>query len=342
MIDMGINTASVMVFVSGANGYIAQHVVKQLLAKGYTVVGSVRSESKGDELKLLIQNEKFSYEVIPTLSDKNAFDAALKKHPEVTVFLHTASPVSFAIEDVENDLVKPAIEGTLNALRSIKEHAPQITRVVITSSAVAMWGFGSHFDGNKVHDELDWSPITYEEGLAGASFGYKSSKKYAELAAHDFMTKEKPNFAITYVHPTYTFGPQAYVVKDKKNLNLSNEIVNQVIKLGKDDEIPEHGNVFADVRDVAQAHIVAFESDEAIGQRLLLASGDFTLDSVAEIINRRFPHSNVPRGDVSRNEEIKKKMIHKYDNSKTRKILGFEFKTLEESIYDMVEQLDNA
>ncbi|EGW33150.1 uncharacterized protein SPAPADRAFT_60453 [Spathaspora passalidarum NRRL Y-27907] len=329
------------VFVSGANGFIAQHIVKQLLTKGYNVIGSVRSKAKGEELKALIKDEKFAYEIVPSLTEDGAFDDALKKHPEVSVFLHTASPFTFSVNDVENDLMKPAVNGTLNALRAIKEHGPQIKRVVVTSSAVAVFGFGPQFDANKVYNEDDWNPVTYEQALSNPVFGYFGSKKFAEKAAHDFVAKEKVNFGISFINPPYVFGPQAYAIKDKANLNTSNEVVNKLIKLSKGEEIPVEGSVFVDVRDVARAHLVAFEKDEAISKRLLLVSGSYTLDTIANIINKKFPHTTVPKGDESRNSEITK-AIHKFDNSRTQKILGFEFKPLEESIVDTVGQIYNA
>ncbi|RLV93542.1 putative NADPH-dependent methylglyoxal reductase GRP2 [Spathaspora sp. JA1] len=326
------------VFVSGANGFIAQHIVKVLLDKGYSVVGSVRSSAKGRELESLVDNDKFSYEVVPSLTNKCAFNEALRRHPEVTVFLHTASPFSFSIKDIENDLLKPAIDGTISALDGIKQFAPQIKRVVITSSAVAVFGFGPQFDGNKIYNEDDWNPVTHEQALTNPIFGYFASKKFAELAARDFIARENVNFDISFVNPNFVFGPQAYKVKDKTSLNFSNEIINQIVKLGFKDEIPMEGQLFVDVRDVARAHLVAFENDEAIGQRLLLISGVYTLDLIANIIRRNFPQTTVPRGDESRIDEIKKR-IQNYDNSKTKRILGFDFKTLEESVVDTVEQI---
>ncbi|EGW35463.1 uncharacterized protein SPAPADRAFT_132017 [Spathaspora passalidarum NRRL Y-27907] len=332
---------STTVFVSGANGFIAQHIVKQLLAKGYTVIGSVRSHEKGEQLKQLINNDQFSYEIVSSLTDKDAFVDVLKKHPEITIFLHAASPVSFSVEDIENDLLKPAIEGTTNALNAIKEYGPQIKKVVLTASAVNIFGFGPHFDADQVYSEDVWNPITYEESLANGFFGYLGSKKYAELAARDFVAKEKVNFDISFVNPPYVFGPQAYAVKDKANLNLSNEVVNSVVKLTKGDSIPAEGSVFVDVRDVARAHIVAFENDAAASQRLFTASSRYTLDTIANIINKKFPDTTVPKGDESRNEEIYKS-IHKFDNAKTNKILGFEYITLEESVSDIVDQIYNV
>ncbi|EGW32253.1 uncharacterized protein SPAPADRAFT_138497 [Spathaspora passalidarum NRRL Y-27907] len=332
---------STSVFVSGANGFIAQHVVKELLSKGYTVIGSVRSEAKGEELKSLVKNDNFSYEIVASLTEEGAFDEVLKKHPEVTVFLHTASPFSFSVEDVEKDLMKPAINGTLNALNAIKKYGPQIKKVVITASAVANFGFGPHFDAEKVYNEDDWNPITYKESLENSFFGYFGSKKYAELAVHDFMAKETVNFDISFINPPYVFGPQAYVVKDKANLNLSNEVINRVVKLSKDDTIPAEGSVFVDVRDVARAHLVAFENDETVNKRLLTIAGRYTLDTIANIINRYFPSTTVPKGDESRNDEIYKN-VHKYDNSRTNKLLGFEYTSLADTIFDTVEQIYNA
>ncbi|RLV95127.1 putative NADPH-dependent methylglyoxal reductase GRP2 [Spathaspora sp. JA1] len=332
---------STSVFVSGANGFIAQHIVKQLLAKGYSVVGSVRSEVKGKELESLVDNDKFSYEVVPSLTEKGAFNDALKRHPEVTVFLHTASPFNFSAEDIENDLLKPAVDGTVNALDGIKQFAPQIKKVVVTSSAVAVFGFGPFFDGEKVYNEDDWNPVTREQALSNPIFGYFGSKKFSELTAHDFVKKEKVNFDISFVNPNFVFGPQAYKVKDKTSLNFSNEIVNRVVKLGANDEIPFEGQLFVDVRDVARAHLVAFENDEAINKRLLVISGSYSLDSIANIIRSEFPQATVPKGDESRFDELAMG-IQKYDNSKTRAILGFEFKTLEESIVDTVGQIYNA
>ncbi|RLV95735.1 putative NADPH-dependent methylglyoxal reductase GRP2 [Spathaspora sp. JA1] len=321
------------IFVSGANGFIAQHIVKQLLEKGYNVVGTVRSASKGEDLKKLTQSEKFSYEVVPDIGAVGAFDEALKKHPEVSVFLHTASPVTFTTNDVENDLLLPAVNGTKHALQAITAYGPQIKRVVVTSSVVAVFGWYNHFDPNKTYTEEDWNPITWEESLENPATGYFASKKYAELAAWDYVKEKTPHFKISFVNPVFVLGPQAFEVKDKSELNFSAEIVNKVIKLGSDDTIPEFSGTFIDVRDVARAHIIAFEKEDAINKRLLLISDGFTNEGLALIINKSFPESTVPKGDPIKDSEQLLK-VHKYDNSKTKQILGFKFISLENSVIE--------
>lgn len=64
------------------------------------------------------------------LVQEGAFDEAVKKVDGVA---HTASPFHFNVTDPYTDLINPAVNGTLNLLKSaIKE--PKIQRVVITSS----------------------------------------------------------------------------------------------------------------------------------------------------------------------------------------------------------------
>lgn len=95
------------VFVSGATGFIAQHVIKQLIAKNYKVVGSVRSKEKGESLTEKF-GSSFQYEVVADVAAEGAFDQALENHPEVTVFLHTASPFRFDVTDIQKELLDPA------------------------------------------------------------------------------------------------------------------------------------------------------------------------------------------------------------------------------------------
>ncbi|KAG7661332.1 uncharacterized protein J8A68_005123 [[Candida] subhashii] len=330
--------SSTTVFVSGANGFIAQHVVKQLLTKGYSVVGTVRSATKGEWLKQLTNSNRFSFEVVSDISAEGAFDQALKRHPEATVFIHMASPVSFSVNDIENELLQPAIKGTKNALKAIHEHAPQIKRVVVTSSAVAVFHWGKTNDYEKIHTESDWNPISYQESLENSYFGYFGSKKFGELSAWEFVDEVKPNFDISFVNPSFVFGPQAFEIKDKSQLNLSAEVVNSVVKLGRQDKIPEVVGTFVDVRDVARAHIFAFESDKAINKRFLLASEKFSNEKIAYLINEKFPNSRVPKGDLDKHvRQIKKEF--NVDTSKTREILGFDFLGIEQSVFDTTEQI---
>lgn len=58
------------VLVTGANGYIAVWVVKYLLERGYSVRGTVRSESKAKHLKDLFSTygDKLEIVIVPDIT----------------------------------------------------------------------------------------------------------------------------------------------------------------------------------------------------------------------------------------------------------------------------------
>ena len=104
------------VLLTGGNGFIACHILSQLISAGYAVTTTVRSPSKGQAL-LSTHPEwehKIKFVYVPDLTASNAFDKIFNKAPEDGGFdyvIHTASPVTFVVEDVERDLVEPAVKG---------------------------------------------------------------------------------------------------------------------------------------------------------------------------------------------------------------------------------------
>ncbi|KAI5952494.1 hypothetical protein KGF54_003361 [Candida jiufengensis] len=334
------------VFVTGATGYIAQHIVKQLLEQGYSVIGSVRSEEKGKDLKLTIAktdliSDLFHYVVVPNIIDKKSFDEVFDEHPEIRVVLHTASPVDFTAKDAQKDIIEPAVLGTKNILQSAKEHS-NIKHVVITSSAVSAIDITGSVKPDDVVTENSWSKLDFKhlKGPEDASVGYGLSKTFAGKEVDKFIENEKPNFTIASILPPYVLGPQAFEVKDKSQLNFSAELVNKVLKLKPDDKIPEFVGFFVDVRDVAHAHIKAIESSkETNGKRIATDAGSFTNEIIATIINKHFPQVHIPEGSVKKsNEQLKDKDFAR-NFSKSEKLLGFDYIPLEKTIVDSVQQI---
>ncbi|KAG2734929.1 hypothetical protein G9P44_001143 [Scheffersomyces stipitis] len=328
------------VFITGATGFVAQNTIVELLSRGYSVVGSVRSEEKGEKLKTYF-GDNFQYVVVAGFENKGAFDVALKQHPEVTVFLHTASPVSFGTEDLERDVLIPAIEGTRNALQSVHEHAPQVKRVVITSSAVTLSNFSDVSDPKFKANEDLWYGVTYEEGSKDPSIAYTASKVFAEKAAWEFVETNKPNFSLSTILPPYVFGPQAQDESAKGQLNISAEFVAAVYRLSKIDKVPEVFGPFVDVRDVAKAHVIAFENDEAKGKRIITYSGRFHSQTILNIIRDNFAdlRDKLPVG-IPSNGDVSESVA--WDDQKSKKILGFEFIDIEKTVIDTVNQLIRA
>ena len=129
------------VFISGASGFIAQHIVENLLKENYTVIGSVRSQEKADRLtRQFGNNPNLQFEIVGDIAKLDAFDNAFSKHgKDIKYVLHTASPFHFNTTEYEKDLLIPALNGTKGILESIKKYAADsVERVVITSSFAAV------------------------------------------------------------------------------------------------------------------------------------------------------------------------------------------------------------
>lgn len=105
--------------------------------------------------------------------DADSLDTAIEG---ADYLVHVASPFTFNAPKHRDELVKPAVEGTLSALKAAHKH--KLKRVVVTSSIIAiMMGHNPEPD---VFTEEHWS---VEERIQGLSDAYGLSKTLAEKAA---------------------------------------------------------------------------------------------------------------------------------------------------------------
>lgn len=325
------------VFVTGATGFVAQHLIYQLLEKDYTVVGSVRSTEKGDTLTSLFKNPNFHYEIVKDLiNSKDDFDKALQKHPDIEAVLHTASPVFPSdLKDVEKDMILPAIHGTRNVLLSIKENGKNVKKFVYTSSLAAVRSEQS-YSSDEVVTEDSWNKITLDEAKSDEGLAYEASKTHGEKEVWDFFKDNNVDFKFTIINPVYIFGLQLFDHYVKDQLNFSNEIINGLLK--KEDKKIQGYQI--DVRDVAKAHVAAIENPKTTGQRLITALAPYTQQTILDIINKNFSElkGKVDVGEPGSDEKFFKQ-YYTLDNSKTREILGFDFIPQEQTIVDTVSQV---
>lgn len=325
------------VIVTGANGYIAAHTVKQLIEKGYQVVGSFRTEEKGKLWKSRFP-KNFEYAIVSDFVKEGAFDDLVKSNQDALVFLHMASPVIFNVEDRKRDVIDPAIYGTTNALKAAKEYGKNIKHFVYTSSTAAVKSQNSA-PGSQLNEQL-WNNVTLEQGLSDPKLTYQASKTFAEKAAWEFLEKEKPQFTLTVVNPVYVFGPQAFDEDAEGTLNFSAGIVELVLRLGKDDAVPDIAGSAVDVRDVAKVHIEAFEKPETYGKRLIAKELFFNGQLILDFIRKHFPDAaeQLPFGDPGSAEEVVKNYEH-IDNHATTVLLHIHWILLEKTIVDSVKQI---
>lgn len=326
------------VYVSGCTGFIAQQIVKDLIAKGYKVIGSVRSTDKGDQLSKDVNSDNFSYEIVKDIAEPQAFDESLKKHPDIKYFMHTASPFHYNTTDIEKELLTPAIEGTKNALKSIKTYGPQIKSVVITSSFAAVARPDGTYTPTEDITEKSWNTTSWEEALTNAPLGYRASKTFAEKAAWEFMEKESPTFTLNTVNPSFVFGPQAFPSTIKDVLNTSSETLNQFLQFTPESTVDKKAGGYTDVRDVSKAHIYAIEHDIK-DFRFLLVTERWSTQTILDILNENVDalKGKLPVGEPGSGAETIKKLAP-VDNSKTISLIG-ECIPLKQSVLDSINQL---
>ncbi|OQE41845.1 hypothetical protein PENCOP_c004G06626 [Penicillium coprophilum] len=328
----------VKVLLTGGSGFIAAHIVDILLQHGFDTVVTVRSEEKGKriiEAHPDVSKEKLSYVIVKDVAKDGAFDEAVKSSPPFDYVIHTASPFHFNVQDPVKDFLDPAIKGTTGILKAIKDYAPTVKRVVITSSFAAIVNGKQH---PKVYSEKEWNPLTWEEALDHSQV-YRGSKTFAEKAAWAFVEKEKPNFDIATINPPLVFGPVVHYLNSLETINTSNQRMRNLIQGQMKEKIAPTGNfLWVDVRDVALAHVRAIEVAEAGGQRFFVTAGFFSNKKLADIIRETHPQleSTLPPADSPSDFP---ENIYEIDNTKSQKVLGLNYRPLKQTVSDTVDSL---
>lgn len=244
-----------------------------------------------------------------------------------------------SVEDNERDLLKPAIQGTTEVLKAIQKFNPSVKRVVITSS------FASIVDVNKgarpgyTYTEKDWNPVTYEEAAkkdTNGAVAYCASKVLAEKAAFDFVKTQKPNFTVSTICPPMVYGPAAHTIDSLDKLNTSSADIYRLCN-GSEKTVPDtQFFAWVDVRDVGEAHRLAYEKPEAAGERYFITNGNFTYQQICDIIRKDFPEkrSLTPEGTPG----APLPDVYKVSNAKAKAELGLSFHSLETCIHDQVAE----
>lgn len=265
------------VVVTGASGFIAKHVLAELLKRGYAVRGTLRDPEKSAAVIKAVEaagasSASLSFARADLTSDAG-WDDALR---DAAFVLHTASP--FPIEQPDNDdaLVKPAVEGTVRVLEAARRNA--IRRVVLTSSTVAVMYPSGQRDAQHVFDEEDFSDAT-ADGLTP----YIRSKTLAEKAAWNFVAGTPAASELAVINPGFVQGPAL-----DGDLSTSHELF-RLMARGIYPAAPRIGFPVCDVRDVAVAHAEAMTNPKAAGQRFVIAEGDTSLFALGKALARGCP-----------------------------------------------------
>jgi len=252
--------------------------VRRLLEKGYTVRGSVRSADKGKFLQESFKSygEKFEIVVVEDVTKETAFDEAVRG---VDGIMHTASPVHMNAASVD-EIIGPAVNGTVSVLKSAAKHGQGVKRIVMTSSGAAVKESGK----DKLFTEEDWNEAALKEvkeqgDNSSGHAKYCASKTLAEKAAWEFYERNKSNvrWDLSVLNPPFVYGPVIHNVNSVDDLNFSaRQWYDAVLIGGQPEEVLLATQAsWIDVRDLAEAHVLASEKEAAGGERILICAGSY-------------------------------------------------------------------
>ncbi|GAQ80785.1 cinnamoyl CoA reductase [Klebsormidium nitens] len=315
-----------MVAVTGASGYIGAWLVKLLLEKGYTVRATVRNPNdtqKTAHLRSLPNAETNLSFHKAELLDEGAFGEVFEG---VDGVFHMASPFPMAApEDPEADLIAPAVKGAESAIKAAAGTKKPIKRVVLTSSTAAVRI--KQIAPGKAFEEDDWSD---EERMRNFKIWYPLSKTLAEKRAWE-LAKEL-NVDLVTVNPSMVTGP---IIQPSLNTS-SNELLKYLD--GSVKAYPNSCMVWVDVRDVALAHLIAYEHPDAAG-RLFAAPHEISYKELTDFLAKEYPNAPVPR--VCADPEGEKNNPPPRNPCSVVKLekLGLQFRPVWQSFHETLESL---
>ncbi|KAH8811040.1 hypothetical protein F5884DRAFT_830951 [Xylogone sp. PMI_703] len=281
------------ILVTGASGFIASHIVDNLLADGYKIVGTTRSEKPWLEefFEKRHGKDKFRSVIIPSLRDSSIWDQYMK---DVEGIIHAASDLSY------NPNAQEVIPDMIAINLSILEAAARsssVKRVVYTSSATAAFPHMLNPADNREmivntdtwNDESvrqAWDAETPLEVKGGAV--YVASKVEAERAAWKWVEDHKPNFVFNSVLPNMNFGEMLIPEKQMSSMGVTRFLMagnDLAIKM-----IPPQW--YIDVKDDARLHAIALLDPEVSSERVFACAAPFTWTEVLQVLRSLRPKND--------------------------------------------------
>ncbi|NHB57527.1 aldehyde reductase [Acinetobacter sp. 194] len=335
------------ILVTGATGYIAGWVIRQLLEQGLTVHATVRDLNKTKSFQHLQDiAEKSSGKLRlfqADLLNKNAFDEAMQG---CEIVIHMASPFLVTnFKDPIKELIDPAIKGTENVLNSVNLTST-VKRVVVTSSIAST--YGDAIDAlkapNNTLDESYWNTSSSAKHQP-----YYYSKVAAERKAWEMQIAQS-RWDLVCVNPALVVGPSLTPMTKSGSVEVLQQFGSGVTRFG----VPKIWSALVDVRDVADAHLKAALLPNAKG-RYIISSKSLTLLEMGKVLTRHFgkkypfPRMNTPKflvkmvapfiGHSRKYVELNVGYPLHFNAQKSIKELGINYRDVETSLVEHFQQL---
>jgi len=262
------------VLVTGGSGYIGSYCILALLNAGFSVRTTVRDLAREPQVRSQLRNGGAD-----TAANLRVVRAELRSDEGwreavdgCQAVLHVASPTLTQVPRNDDEMVRPAVDGTLRVLRAARDAG--VRRVVMTS-AIGAIAYG-HAPRNAPFTEQDWTNV--DADIAP----YQKSKTLAERAAWDFVAGEGRGLELATVNPTGVLGPA-----------LGPDYSPSLIAIARmlDGSMPAllpFATGYVDVRDAASLHLLAMIEPAAAGERFIATAGhSLWLRDVAAVLRQR-------------------------------------------------------
>ena len=335
-----------IVTVTGISGYIGSQVAVAFLEEGFKVRGTVRDPK--DKSKVAALQEAFGdrFDQIELVAaDLMDADSIMKALEGSSLVAHVASPFVLDMPADENELIRPAVEGTLGVLRACQAHG--IKRVVVTSSCASlMYPKEGEYPADGKLTEESWTDPESSKISA-----YVKSKTLAERAAWDFVAKlpEDQKIELTTINPGFVIGPTLV-----GGGFASGEAIRKFMT-GEFPALPYVHMPVVDVRDVAKAHVRAIMLDEAQGKRFILNSESKWFPEIGQMLSDDYSGNgyNVTTNTapycvmwtLSFCKTELRSVLHSWGkvsdcvNTRSKDILGIDYIPVKQSLNEMVPTL---
>ncbi|KAK4069893.1 uncharacterized protein Triagg1_6688 [Trichoderma aggressivum f. europaeum] len=327
------------VLVTGANGYIASHIVDILLQLGYNVRGTVRQEKPWLDRFFEDKYGKGRYEsiVVPAMEEEDAFASAAKG---MNGIIHVATDLSLTSDPHK---VIPAVRaGLINALKAASSQE-SVKRFVLTSSSTAAIipepnKKGVVVDENTWNDDtvaLAWSGKAPESAQGYTT--YAASKTEAERAAWKWVEENKPGFVLNTILPNCNFG-RILIPEHMHGSTMGfvrNFFKGNYSALGL---LPPQ--YFVDVRDTARLHVAALLDPNVKAERIFAFATEYNWTDVLHILRKLRPNQEFPDDPENEGRDYSKVVPIARAQKLLKDFFGQEsWISIEDSLADGIEDL---
>lgn len=259
------------VLVTGSAGHLGSTLVECLGRRGHTVYASVRDIAMSQTAHLRREGVNI---VRADITDARQIDKAVAGMDAV---FHAAAIHKIATGRDAQAVHHSIASGTANVMAACKRH--NVRKIILTSSAAAV---GTAAAGENARDESNWNDTTKDP--------YLRAKTLAEKTAWEFAAAEGLN--LIAILPAAIMGP-GFRRHTPTTKFFADAVQGRIPMIA-----PLSFNI-VDVRDVAEAHVRAYENDGASGRYIVanefctLAELFLKLKTVAPSV--RIPPVHLPR-----------------------------------------------